>query len=40
MPKVTNFYYIDYNTNNRMVTQLPHSQFGHQKRTETEQNRK
>ena len=33
--KVTNFYYIDFNTNNRVPTQIPsNTQYGHQKITE------
>ena len=30
-PKVNDFHYIYFNTNNRMLTQIPHTQYGHQK---------
>ena len=33
-PKVNDFHYIYFNTNNRMLTQIPHTQYGHQKITE------
>ena len=29
--KVTNFDCIDFNTNNRVPTQIPNTQYGHQK---------
>ena len=32
--KVTNFHYIDFNTNNRVPTQILNTQYGHQKITE------
>ena len=32
--KVTNFHYIDFNTNNRVPTQVLNIQYGHQKITE------
>ena len=32
--KVTIFHYIDFNTNNRVPTQIPNTQYGHQKITE------
>ena len=32
--KVTNFHYIDFNTNNRVPTQIRNTQYGHQKITQ------
>ena len=32
--KVTNFQYNYFNANNRMLTQIPHTQYGYQKITE------
>ena len=32
--EVTNFHYIDFNTNNRVPTQILNTQYGHQKITE------
>ena len=32
--KVTNFHYNYFNANNRMLTQIPYTQYGHQKTTE------
>ena len=32
--KVTNFHYIDFNTNNRAPTQILNTQYDHQKTTE------
>ena len=32
--EVTNFHYIDFNTNNRVPTQVLNTQYGHQKITE------